>query len=78
MKTKIARWGGSAAVRIPRMAVETLGLHDGAAVDLQIDGDRLVLRRIAPRYTLEELVAQAEGLSPPEALDDGPVGDEAL
>lgn len=78
MQTKIAQWGGSVAVRIPRMAVETLGLRDGAPVELSIEGDALVLRRSAPAYALDALVAEAQGLRAPEVLDDAPIGDEAL
>ena len=78
MQTKIAQWGGSAALRIPRMAVETLGLRPGEAVDLEIDGEALVLRRSAPRYALDDLVEQARGLTPPEPLDDGPMRRETF
>jgi len=78
MQTKLAQWGGSVAIRIPRMAVETLGLRNGEEVDLRIEGDALVLRRSAPSYALADLVKEAQGLTAPESLDDGSVGDETL
>lgn len=78
MRSKVGTWGGSSAIRLPKMVVETLGLHDGAAVDLQIEKDALVVRPGAPRYMLENLVREAADLTPPEASDDGPMGDEAL
>lgn len=78
MRTRVGMWGGSCAIRLPAMAVKTLGLREGEAVDLQIEQGALVVRRGRPRYDLEDLVAQARGLAAPAALDDGPMGDEAL
>lgn len=78
MHTKIARWGGSAAIRLPKMALETLGLEEGQSVSLFIDGDRLVLKPACPRYELDALVAEARRLTPPHSLDDEPMGHEAL
>jgi antitoxin component of MazEF toxin-antitoxin module len=78
MRTRVGLWGGSCAVRLPKMAVETLGLREGEDVDLQIEDGALVIRLGKPRYSLTDLVEQAKGLEPPEALDDAPVGNEAL
>lgn len=78
MQAKLTHWGGSIGVRIPRMAVETLGFRNGETVDMRIEGDKLVLRRNAPSYALADLVAEAEELTPPASLDDGPLGEEAL
>ncbi|MEQ8818180.1 MAG: PbsX family transcriptional regulator [Thalassobaculum sp.] len=78
MKSRIGTWGGSCALRLPKFAVETLGLHEGQTVDLQIERDALVIRRARPAYALEDLVAEAKALTPPDPLDDAPVGREAL
>ena len=71
-------WGGSCAIRLPKMAVESLGLYAGEAVDLQIENGALVVRPAANRYRLHDLVAEAKNLQAPEAFDDAPVGDETL
>lgn len=78
MTSKIGLWGGSCAVRLPKMAVESLGLKEGEEVSLQLEGGALVIRPARRRYTLDQLVAQARTMIPPPALDDAPVGDEAL
>lgn len=78
MKSRVGTWGGSCAIRLPKFAVEALGLHDGQTVDLQIERDALVIRRAQPGYALEDLVAEAQGLTPPDTVDDAPVGNEVL
>jgi antitoxin MazE len=78
MQAKVAQWGGSLAVRLPRMAVEALGLRKGETVEMRVEDDALVLRKAASSYTLAELIAQAEGHTPPDCLDDHPVGAEVL
>ena len=61
MQTQISKWGGSCAVRIPKMAVESLGLSEGTKVNLSLEDGALVLRVDRNDYTLEELVEQAKG-----------------
>lgn len=79
MHTHIGKWGASCAIRLPKMAVETLDLHEGQSVSLTIEGDALILRKDAPRYTLKSLVAQMDPSSEPSLLwDDAPQGEELL
>jgi len=78
LRSRIGSWGGSLALRIPRAAVEGMSLRSGDDVELVVEGDSLVMRLDRPRYTLEQLVAEAEGLKAPDSLDDRPAGDEAL
>ncbi len=78
MRSKVGLWGGSHAIRLPKMAVETLGLRDGEAVDLQLENGALLVRKGRPSYALDDLVQEAKGLKAPDALDDGPLGDETL
>lgn len=78
MQSRIGLWGGSCAVRIPKMAVESLGLHEGEIVSLSLEKGALVVRPAQPKHTLAKLVAEAEGLRVPPSTDDPPVGDEAL
>lgn len=78
MQTHVAKWGASCAVRLPKMAVETLGLHEGQAVRLNIEGDKLVLQKAPPRYTLEELVSQMNKCNQPSLEIDDTQGEEIL
>lgn len=43
MKTKVARWGNSFAVRLPKSAVERLGLKNGTPIELTAEDGRLLL-----------------------------------
>jgi antitoxin MazE len=78
MKVKVAKWGNSLAVRLPKWLAEELGLQAGSEVDIEKDGERLVLapkpRRQIPRYRLEDLLAQIKpGDEPPPLEDWSPV-----
>ncbi len=79
MRTQIAKWGNSLALRLPRQVAEAAGLGAGAAVDLDVVGGVVHIVPARPRYTLEELLAgiTPENL-PTEIFDDGPQGEELL
>jgi antitoxin MazE len=80
MKAKIAKWGNSVALRVPKGLAEDLGLVPGKVVDLKRDGTVLAVetapdRRKIPVYRLEDLVAEMKRLGPesqPELVDWGP------
>lgn len=77
MQTHIAKWGASCAVRLPKMAVQMLGLTAGQSVDMTIKDGQLILTKSPPRHTLEEMVAQMDGCTQPGLeLDAPPVGFE--
>ena len=75
MRTSIARWGNSLAVRVPREAAAAAGLREGAVLDLTLEGDAIVLRRRTA--DIRDLVGAIEGPPPPLELEDGPRGSEA-
>ena len=63
MKAKIAKWGNSVALRVPKGLAEDLGLVPGKVVDLEKKGTALevetdLTRRKLPVYRLEDLLAQ--------------------
>jgi len=78
MKVKIAKWGNSLGVRLPRSAAEAAGLTVGSEVDVTVEGRDLRLRQQPapiPRYRLEDLLAEIDRLGPgnvPETVDWGP------
>lgn len=77
MKVKVAKWGNSLGLRLPKAAAEAAGLEPGVEVDVTVEGRDLRIRRPLPikRYRLEDLVAEMKRLGPenePETLDWGP------
>ncbi|OHB11550.1 MAG: MazF family transcriptional regulator [Candidatus Zambryskibacteria bacterium RIFCSPLOWO2_02_FULL_44_12b] len=56
MTTKIRKWGNSLAVRIPDEFAENLDLRDGSVVGFQQLGDRMIISKTKPKYTLEDMV----------------------
>lgn len=78
MRTHVGKWGSSCAIRLPKMAVETLGLRAGAPVSIDIENGAIVIRKDQPGYNLADLVEEAKRQGVPESEDDGPVGRETL
>ncbi|MGH6672965.1 MAG: AbrB/MazE/SpoVT family DNA-binding domain-containing protein [Xanthobacteraceae bacterium] len=72
MKAKIAKWGNSLAVRLPKLIVADLDLMPGREVELHRDGSRLTLetRRSIPHYRLEDLLAQIKPGQKPPPFED--------
>jgi antitoxin MazE len=76
MKAKIAKWGNSVGLRVPKGLAEDLGLVPGKIVDLKKDGTVLAVetapeRRKIPTYRLEDLLAQIKPGSVPPHEDWG-------
>ncbi|MFG1375546.1 AbrB/MazE/SpoVT family DNA-binding domain-containing protein [Xanthobacter autotrophicus] len=86
MRVKVAKWGNSIAVRIPKSVADDLGLRPGSIVELERDGAAISIHAepkvTIPRYRLEDLVAEMKRLGPenePETVDWGPdVGSEII
>jgi antitoxin ChpS len=82
----LRRAGGSLTLTIPRSLVRALGLSEGARLGVSIEGGKLVAEPSepqAPRYTLDELLAQCDPSAPPTPEDeawlvDAPVGSELI
>jgi antitoxin MazE len=74
MKAKIAKWGNSLAVRLPKRLAEDLGVGPGSIVELEKDGTRLMVEtgsgRKIPRYRLEDLLAQIKPGDKPPPFED--------
>ena len=70
---KIAKWGNSRALHIPKALAQEVGLDYGSEVDLIVDNGqlRIVPCKKTPRYTLEELVA---GITPENRHDEWDIG----
>jgi antitoxin MazE len=64
MQVRIAKWGNSLAVRLPRTIAEDLGLAEGQSVDIAIENGSVRLKPAPARVRLSDLVAEAERLGP--------------
>lgn len=79
----VGRWGRSLAIRLPGEVARAAGICDGERVDIEARDGKVVIRPVAPRFTLEELF---RGKTPEQwraaytgAFDWGPdVGREAV
>jgi antitoxin MazE len=59
MVTKILKWGNSLGLRIPKSFAKEAGVEEGSAVDISLDGDRIVIRPAKPaRYKISNLVSE--------------------
>lgn len=79
MKIKIARWGNSLAVRLPKAVSE--GIEVGQTVEISRKGSRVEIESAEPkaaqipRYQLEDLVAEMKRIgleNAPPSVDWGP------
>lgn len=74
MKVKVAKWGNSLAVRLPKHLADELGLAPGKTVNLEKEGTRLAIEtapaRKIPHYRLEDLLAQIKPGQRPPPLED--------
>lgn len=77
MTTRIAKWGNSLAVRIPKVFAEQAGLEEGTEVGIVLSDGKLILNPVPSAYGLDQLV---EGITPENRHDEtnwgAPVGRE--
>jgi antitoxin MazE len=82
MQVRIAKWGNSLAVRLPKAIADDLGLTEGQAVDVAIESGAVKLKPSPARVRLSDLVAEAKRLGPaahPETVAwGGDVGAETI
>jgi antitoxin MazE len=84
MKVKIAKWGNSLGVRLPKGLTEETGLRDGQVVELTARGRGVDMRPAVAlkRYHIKEMIAEMDRLGPrhrPKHVDWGPdIGAEII
>ena len=59
----VGRWGKNLAIRFPSEIASAAGIREGERVEIDTRGSEIVIRHLAPHFTLEELFA---GRSPAE------------
>jgi len=57
--TKISAWGGSNGMRIPKEAIAILGLSNGDLVELEITGEKMIIKK--KRKSLRERFDSFDG-----------------
>jgi antitoxin MazE len=72
MRVQPARWGNIPGLRISKASAGQPGLKAGARVEIEAEGDRLVIRAARPHYRLEELLTGVTPEDMREAFDWGP------
>ncbi len=70
-KSRIAKWGTSLAVRIPKPIAEQWGVREGAAIEIVSCGDQVVMRKRT--YSLDDMLARIAPDNVHSESDTGPV-----
>ncbi|WP_276117909.1 AbrB/MazE/SpoVT family DNA-binding domain-containing protein [Pararhizobium qamdonense] len=83
-KITISKWGNSSAIRLPKAAMDELGLVDGDTIDLTVRNGQAILekKRLQLAPPLTEMIAEMDRLgweNEPSTVDWGPdVGSERI
>src|SRR6266436_3855915 len=72
MQVQVARWGNSLGLRIPKDIALRAGLREGARVELEAEGDRIIISPARPRDVLADLLKGMTRQAMREAFDWGP------
>jgi antitoxin MazE len=72
MQVQIAKWGNSLGLRVPKEIATRVGLREGARVELEAKGDKIVVSVARPIFTLEELLVGMTPEAMHEAFEWGP------
>ena len=78
MRVQVKKWGNSASVRIPAQVMSAASLQVDQAVDIRVEGGRVIIEPIVPAtYDLDDLLERMTPDTFHEEIDFGaPVGDE--
>lgn len=55
----VAKWGNSLAIRIPKNVADKINLKEGTAISIDVNHNNIVITPRKPKYTLEDLLAEA-------------------
>jgi antitoxin MazE len=72
MQVQVTRWGNSLGLRIPKDVAARARLRAGSRVEVEAEGDRIVITPARRRYVLADLLANVTPEAMREAFDWGP------
>jgi antitoxin MazE len=72
MQVQVARWGNSLGLRIPKDVARRAGLRAGSRVEVEAQGDRVIVSPARSRYVLADLLKGVTPEAMREAFDWGP------
>ena len=72
MQVQVTRWGNSLGLRIPKDVAQRIGLREGARVDVEAEGNRIIITPARRRYVLADLLTGMTPEAMREAFDWGP------
>jgi antitoxin MazE len=81
MRVKVAKWGNSLGIRLPKSAVAAIGARAGTELELTVEGRDFRLRSMSKTSAqlLDELLDQIDPKNVPPMVDWGPdVGSEII
>ncbi|MED3648670.1 AbrB/MazE/SpoVT family DNA-binding domain-containing protein [Halalkalibacterium halodurans] len=61
----VQKWGNSLAIRIPNQFAKTLGIKNGSEIELQLLDEKMVVKPVKPKPTLDDLLAKAKDKTNP-------------
>lgn len=78
MITQVKAWGNSQGIRLPKDLMESIGIRLDDFINIEIQGDAMIIKKVFKHKTLEERAAEFGGqLGPYEEFEwDEPVGRE--
>ena len=71
MTTRIAKWGNSLGLRLPKSVTQEAQLNEGDKVDVSVRAGAIVIRPSRPTYSLEELVSRITAANRHDESDCG-------
>ena len=58
MEVKIAKWGNSMALRLPKSVINDLQLSDGSVLDITVRENKLIGESVKKKYNLIDLLKE--------------------
>ena len=71
MTTRIAKWGNSLGLRLPKSVAQQAQIDEGDRVDVSVKNGAIVVRPSRPVYSLEGLVSKITAKNRHEKSDWG-------
>jgi len=78
MEATVQKWGNSLGIRIPNLIVRELSLKNGSVVDINDNGNEIIIKPVRKDRLTEMLEKITEENIHQEVETTGPVGKEAI